>query len=74
MGVGYPGLGSGDTGERKTRPRAVLAPLLRADATLGLQLLGRPQGWGGLQGQVGALHAKGALTTDAERAKAPGQD
>ena len=73
MGVGYPGLGSGDAGERETRPRAVLVPLLCADATLGCSF------WGGLRGgrtpgAGGALHAKGALTTDAERAKAPGQD
>ena len=44
MGVGYPGLGSGDAGERETRPRAVLVPLLCADATLGCSF------WGGLRG------------------------
>ena len=73
MGVGYPGLGSGDAGERETGqglclcPYCVLMPHWAAAS-------GEASGVGRTPGAGGALHAKGALTTDAERAKAPGQD
>lgn len=74
MGAGYPAPVQETRMKGEPGQGLRLCPYCALMPQWGLQLLGRPQGRGELRWQAGSTCNRGSLTTDAERAKAPGQD